>query len=326
MFRFSNNEPMTAHSRNIFIFLVTLIAFLSILFSLSKGSTSISIDQLLFVNNDHFELIFWKLRLPRTLTAFTCGGLLALAGVLIQLLLLNPLADPYALGISGGAAFFTLMLMLIGISPAWLPLGAWVGSLSTIVLILALAHKHRFQSHQLLLTGIALACGFSAGVSCLLLLSSNANLHSMLFWLSGDLNNVNFPFLGISILAGGVIISIYLAPGLNLLGRGFKEAQVLGLACTRYRVLLYLLSSLFTAQAVTMAGCIGFVGLIIPHLTRLLSGYDHRYVIPLSVLLGGSLLTVADTCARTLFAPQQLPVGMIMAMIGVPIFIGLLQK
>src|SRR5439155_2600374 len=121
-------------------------------------------------------------------------------------------------------------------------------------------------------------------------------------------------------------ISLILAPGLNVLVRGEKAALALGLPVKKYKIALYLLSSLFTATAVTLTGCIGFVGLIIPHLTRMLIGYDHRFVLPASVLLGGSLLTLADTFARSLFAPQQLPAGIMMAMIGIPIFIWLLQK
>ncbi|RDI48587.1 FecCD family ABC transporter permease [Aquicella lusitana] len=307
-------------------FLVFCLIFFSFFLSLSKGSTSISLYQLLFDSRGDFNTILWKLRLPRTLTAFVSGGLLALAGALMQLLLQNPLADPYVLGISGGAALFTLLMMLFGFSEYGLMGGAWAGSLLTIVIILLLARKHRWQTHTLLLSGIAMACGFSACISFILLMSPNASLHSMLFWLSGDLNDARFPWFSLIILIIGFVICLMLAPGLNILGRGEKEAQALGLATRKYRITLYLLSSLFTAQAVMLAGCIGFVGLIIPHLTRLLVGYDHRIMLPVSLFLGGSILTIADTFARSLFAPQQLPVGMMMAIIGVPIFIWLLQK
>lgn len=317
---------MVSLSRFFFLFLMISLAMLTILFSLSKGSTSVSLYQLLFSDNGQFNLIFFKLRLPRTLTAFVSGSLLALAGSLMQLLVQNPLADPYVLGISGGAACFTLLLMLIGISNDWLIAGAWAGSLLAIALILLLARKHHWQSHALLLSGIALASGFSACISFILLISPNTNLHSMLFWLTGDLNTVHIPWLGISILSMGLLFCLLLANGLNIFSRGDKEAQALGLPCKRYRIMLYLLSSLFTATAVTLAGCIGFIGLIIPHLTRMLCGYDHRIVLPISALLGGILLTIADTCARTLFAPQQIPVGILMTFIGIPIFIWLLRK
>lgn len=317
---------MTFRSPAFFLFLVVGLAILSILLSLSKGSTSISIYQLLFSENSQFNVIFFHLRLPRTLTAFVSGSLLALAGSLMQLLLQNPLADPYVLGISGGAALMTLIMMLLGISSSWLMGGAWLGSLATIALILLLARKQRWQSPTLLLSGIALACGFSACISAILLITPNATLHSMLFWLNGDLNDAQLPWLGLSILSIGLFICFLLAPGLNVLSRGELEARALGLASEKYRIFLYLLSSLFTAAAVTLAGCIGFIGLIIPHFTRMLSGYDHRVTLPITALLGGSLLTIADTFARTLFAPQQIPVGILMAIIGVPVFVWMIQK
>lgn len=314
---------MTARYWHIFITLG--VVFFSIALSLSKGSTSLPLYQLMF-DEESRQTIFWKLRLPRTLTAFVCGGLLALAGSLMQLLLKNPLADPYVLGVSGGAALMTLLLMLLGVSEYGLIVGAWFGSLFTIVFMLLLARKHRWQTHTLLLSGIALACGFSACISFILLIAPEASLHSMLFWLAGDLNGVDFPWAGGIILSLGFILCLLLAPGLNILGRGEKEARALGLPSEKYRLALYLLSSLFTAAAVTLAGCIGFIGLIIPHLARMLFGYNHRVTLPLSMLLGGSLLTLADTLARSLFAPQQLPVGIFMAMLGVPVFVWLLQK
>lgn len=308
------------------LFIVIAIAVFSCLLSLSKGSTSISLYQLLFHYQDQFNTLFFKLRAPRTLTAFVSGSLLSLAGSLMQLLLQNPLADPYILGISSSAALFTLLMMLFGISEDWLISGAWLGSLLTIFIIFLLAKKHHWQPHSLLLAGVVMACGLSAGISFILLISPDNSLHSMLFWLTGDLNDARYPWLGLIVLCIGFIICLLLAPGLNILGRGEKEAQTLGLSTKYYRIALYLLSSLFTATAVTLAGCIGFIGFIIPHLTRRLAGFDHRINLPISMLLGGSLLTLADTLARYLFAPQQLPVGIFMAMLGVPLFIWLLQK
>lgn len=299
------------------------MAFLSILFSLLKGSVSLPLNQLWA--SEQATLIL-KLRLSRTMTAFISGGLLALAGTLMQLLIQNPLADPYILGISGGAACAALLLMLLGISNDWLIAGAWLGSLLTIFLILLLAKKHRWQIQPLLLSGIALACGYSALISFILLISPETTLHSMLFWLTGDLNAIQFPWMGLMVLSMGLMICFALAKGLNILSRGDKEAQALGLAYKEYRLILYLLSSLFTATAVTLAGCVGFIGLIIPHIARLLGGHDYRVLLPTSVLLGGILLTVADTLARALFAPLQMPVGILMALIGAPVFIWLLQK
>jgi iron complex transport system permease protein len=312
--------------RSYAVLILVCLSLLSILFSLSKGSTSIPFDQLMFSDNSLFNTIFLQLRLPRTLTAFTTGGLLALAGSLMQLLLQNPLADPYTLGTSGGAALVTLLLMLIGINEHWLILGAWSGSLLSIAFVFILASKHHWKSHSLLLTGIALACGFSASISLIILLSPNTAVHPMLFWLAGDLNNATYPWLGMIILLAGLTICLLIAPGLNILGRGEKEARALGLSSTTYRISLYLLSSLFTATAVTLAGCIGFIGLLIPHMARYLTGFNHRLSLPVAVLLGGSLLSLADTLARSLFSPQQIPVGILIAMLGVPAFIWLFQR
>jgi iron complex transport system permease protein len=299
---------------------------LSILFSLSQGSVPIPIDQLLFGMDQQFTMVFFELRLPRTLTAFVTGGLLALAGSLMQLLVQNPLADPYVLGVSSGGALFTLMMILLGANEYSVLGGAWTGSLLTMLLIFLLAKKHLWQSHTLLLCGIALSCGFSAAISFLLLMTPDHNLHSVLFWLSGDLNGAYYPWIGLIILSIGSVLCLLLSPGLNILARGEREARALGLSTRKFKILLYLLSSLFTATAVNLAGCIGFIGLIIPHLTRLIYGYDHRIILPFSVLLGGSLLTIADTFARSLLAPQQLPVGILLAAVGVPIFLWLLQK
>lgn len=315
----------TTTKPRLILFVVSTVAA-AILLSLSKGSTSITIYQLLFGENNQFNTIFLQLRLPRTIAAFVSGGLLALAGTLMQLLLQNPLADPYVLGISGGAALCTLIMMLFSVNEYWLFGGAWLGSLLTIIFILLLARKHGWKTHILLLSGIALACGFSACIQFILLITPASHLHSMLFWLSGDLNEARFPWAGLSILLIGTLLCQLLAPGLNILGRGDKEARSLGLPSKQYRIALYLLSSLFTAAAVTLAGCIGFVGLIIPHLTRMLGGNDYRKLLPVSMLLGGSLVTLADTGARTILAPQQLPVGILLAMIGVPVFIWLMQK
>lgn len=300
--------------------LICIVFFVSFVISLSSGSVSLTQP------NHNASIIFWELRLPRTLTALACGGLLALAGVMMQLLLQNPLADPYILGISSGAGFTTLCLILLGFNEWAYRSGAWLGSLLSISLVLFLTHTHRFQTHALLLTGIAIASGFSAGISFLLLLSNNATIHSMLFWLSGDLNNADYPWFALSILIVGSCILMTCYQGLNLLMRGEREAKALGLSVSYFKFLLFILSALFTASAVTLAGCLGFIGLIIPHLARQIVGFNHRLLIPSALLLGASLLMVSDTLARTLLSPQQLPVGIFMTCLGVPVFIWMLKR
>ncbi len=314
---------MMARRYSLLLFIMSL-ALASLLLSVCNGSTAIPLNQLLLPQN---SVILYHIRFPHTFAAFITGSLLGLSGALMQLLLQNPLADPYVLGISSAAAFFTLLGMLVGLSAEGLLGAGCAGSLLAISFIFLLARRHRWQPHRLLLIGISLASGFSACSSFILLVSSDHALHSMLFWLTGDLSTIG-PFkLALFVLIGAAALSSYLSPRLNLLLRGEDNARTLGLATTRFRVILFVMSAILTATAVNIGGAIGFVGLIIPHGVRLvLKTDDQRLVLPLSLLLGGTLLTVADVIARTLFAPTELPVGMVMTLIGVPVFIWLLLR
>jgi iron complex transport system permease protein len=304
------------------------MAISSLVYSFFKGSTFLSSYQLINESqNPLVHKILFTIRLPRTLSAFATGGLLALAGTLMQVLLRNPLADPYVLGVSGGAAIGSLFFLLLGISGTALMGGAWAGSFIAIALVFLLTKNNNHWNHQkVLLTGVALASGFAALISFILIISPEHELRSMLFWLMGDLSYAHLPLQEMGILILGLIISLCLARELNILIRGEKEAQTLGVNTHRLQIFLYLISSALTAAAVTLAGCISFIGLIIPHTLRLLGLRDHRVLLPAAVLSGGTLLTFADTLARTLWNPQQVPVGIIMALIGIPIFLFILQK
>lgn len=267
------------------------------------------------------------LRLPRALSAFAVGGLLALAGVLMQVLLRNPLADPYILGTSGGAATAALVAILLGAGAAGINAAAFAGATLATALVFGIGGvRHRFAPTQLLLTGVVLGAGFGAIVSLLLAISPDGSLRGMLFWLMGDFSLALHPtrvwiLLGIACAAG-----IVFAHHLNVLAEDEQRAQLLGLAILPARIIVLLCASLITAFAVTVAGAIGFVGLVVPHLMRIFSGTDHRWLIPFSALAGGCLLTVADALSRTLLAPQQLPVGTLTAAIGVPLFLYLLRS
>jgi iron complex transport system permease protein len=268
-----------------------------------------------------------ELRLPRALSAFAVGGLLALSGVLIQVLLRNPLGDPYVLGVSGGAAAAVLGGLLLGLPGGWLGGAAFAGALGSMLCVFLLARLHRSgDDNRLLLTGIVMAAGWAALVSLLLALSPTARLPGMLFWLMGDLSDADAPLWPLLLLAAGGAAGWFMARPLDLLQQGETQAAAFGLSTGLLRGAVFLLGSLLTAGAVTVAGAVGFVGLVVPHMFRLLGGGAHRLLIPGSVLLGGSMLLLADTLARGLLAPTQLPVGVVTALIGVPVFLYLLNR
>ena len=267
------------------------------------------------------------LRLPRALAGFACGGLLALSGALLQVLLRNPLADPYILGISGGAGVGAILAILLGLGVAGINGASFIGALAAMLVVFGLAHGDgSWTQTRLLLTGVIVAAGCGAMVALILSIAPDHKLHGMLFWLMGDLSQAADPQLVLGVLAAVLIVCLPFARELNLLARGADMAQTLGVPVARLRRGVYLLAPLATAAAVTQAGAIGFIGLIVPHLVRLAAGNDQRLLLPASALAGGSLLVIADTLARTLVAPQQLPVGVLTALIGVPVFLFLLTR
>lgn len=308
-------------------------------FALATGSSVISpleLTRALFAPGDNIAgEIVTKLRLPRALAAFATGGLLALAGALMQVLLRNPLADPYVLGLSGGAAVGALAAMLAGLGALFVNLGAAVGALAPIVLVFALARsgfarQQLFSSldasPRLLLTGVMIAAGCSAVITVILTMAPEAKLRGMLFWLMGDLNGVDSWAPALVVLTAALAVTYPVSRELNVLLRGEVLAHALGVRVLTLRRKIYLIASVATALAVTTAGTIGFVGLVVPHALRLALGNDQRVLLPASALAGGTLLLLADTVARTVLAPEQLPVGVIMALFGVPAFMFLLMR
>ena len=301
-----------------------------LILALGSGSVGIPADAFWEALTDAQGLhgaILHELRLPRALGAFTAGALLATAGALMQVLLRNPLADPYVLGVSGGAAVGALGSVLLGLSALWMPAGAFAGALLSMLLVFGLIRLHGdWSPTRLLLTGVVIAAGWGALINLLLALSPDDRLRGMLFWLMGDLSHVQGWGWGLLALSVAALPPLFAARGLNLLAQGELRAAALGVSVPLLRRMLYICASLLTAAAVTLAGSIGFIGLITPHLLRLTIGADHRVLIPASALLGGGLVMLADTLARTLIAPQQLPVGVVTALVGVPLFLLLLQK
>lgn len=313
--------------------LTALVAIAIVAFAASLSVGSVAIDPLallraLFAQGDETQrAIVRELRLPRAIAAFATGGCLALAGALLQVLLRNALADPYVLGVSGGAAVGALAMMLAG-SVGWLvSVGAFGGALVSTLIVFALARgAGPWSPTRLLLTGVVIAAGWGAMVALILSLAPEAQLRGMLFWLIGDLSSP--PVVWPALVALGLALTgaLPFARDLNALSRGEAVAAALGVDIALLPWLLFALSALLTAAAVTTAGAIGFVGLIVPHAIRLVLGNDQRILLPAAALAGGTLLLVADTLARKIAAPMELPAGVVTALIGVPVFIYLLHR
>lgn len=268
-----------------------------------------------------------ELRLPRAIAAFACGGLLATAGALMQVLLRNPLADPYILGISGGAAVGAVGALMLGAAVFWVDVSAFAGALAAMLVVFGLAHGDgSWTQTRLLLTGVIVAAGCGAAVSLMLALAPDTRVMSMLFWMMGDASAAARPWPAVVVLVLALAAVMPFARDLNVLARGELTARALGVRVGHLRIALYVLASLLTASAVTLVGSVGFVGLVVPHLVRLALGNDQRVLVPAAALAGGTLLTLADTAARTVMAPQQLPVGVLTALIGVPVFLFLLSR
>ncbi|MCG5532663.1 iron ABC transporter permease [Halorhodospira sp. 9621] len=310
---------------------LALAALLAVATAVAIGSVPLTPGEVLAVlagsGEPLHQTLVLELRLPRALAAFAVGGLLAVAGALMQVLLRNPLADPYVLGLSGGAAVGALAAMLLGLGMALVSGAAFVGALFSTLLVFGLAHgTGSWTPTRLLLTGVVVASGWGALVTFMLAVGPTEQLPGMLYWLMGDLAYARSPWLALAALAVAVLVALPLGRSLNVLARGPLQAAALGVAVRPLEWAVYVAASVLTAVAVTTAGSIGFVGLVVPHMLRLVLGNDQRLILPAAALAGGALLALADVFARTLIAPEQLPVGVITAMLGVPLFLYLLHR
>jgi iron complex transport system permease protein len=314
---------------------IVLVTIIALAVSTLCGSTGCTTN---FATDALSETLI-ELRGLRTYTAFVVGGLLALAGALMQILLRNPLADPYILGISGGAAAGASIALTAAAYTGLhyegsAAIGAAAGAGLSVFLLFSLAYRSLqrislsvvAQNHRLLLTGVMLASGFGAIVTLVLTMSEDTQLRGIIFWMMGDIEGGYWVHPAAIILLIATLGITYLAPALNLLTRGEANAHLLGVPVKRLRWIILSAASLLTAAAVTVAGTIGFIGLVVPHGLRLLIGNDQRLLLPASVFVGGAALALADLVARVIVAPVQLPVGVITAFIGVPVFLWLLSK
>jgi iron complex transport system permease protein len=313
---------------------LAVLPFAAILIACSVGSVALPVPELIaslaeIVRGEPSTLAatLLELRLGRALSGFAIGATLSLAGVMMQALLRNPLADPYVLGVSGGAAVGALASMLFFTAVWIIDAAAFAGAIAVALLLFTLARRDLRSGIVegnvpfLLLTGVIVASGCGALVTLMLSIASENRLRGMVFWLIGDLSGTQLRWLPWLVLAGALIFSVRAARAINVMALHAEAASTLGIRVGALRKALFISAALLTASAVSNAGSIGFVGLIVPHACRFALGPDHRLLLPAAALVGGSFLVVADTLARSIVAPQQLPVGVITALIGVPVFL-----
>lgn len=344
-------KAYSRHTGRKVLFLLILVGALvgSILFSTALGAAGISVKDVgrailshwglkTFPENELAETVVWQLRLPRIFLAVLTGMSLAGAGAVMQGVLRNPLVSPYTLGLSSGAAFGAAMVIVLGtglLGGSYLTLSKWLivtnafvfGAL-TMVFAYLLAALKGLAPEVLVLGGVAVGYLFQAGVSLLKYISNHEALRELVVWLMGGFWGANWQTVGVlaPIVLGSILGLLYFAWDLNVLGAGEEVAANLGVNVRRVRFFTLGLSTLVASAAVAFTGIIGFIGLVSPHICRLLIGNDNRFLIPSSCLMGAVLLLLSDTLARTIIAPTELPVGIITAFIGAPFFIYLLVK
>ncbi len=316
--------------------LLTVLLAAAMLIALSSGSARESVGASLAIifgqaeSNATLETIIWHLRLPRVLLAVLVGATLSLGGLVFQALLRNPLAEPYILGISGGSAIGAIIGIMLGLSRfPGVSFCAFLGSLATLVLILAMSSgKTILKKDALLLSGVMVNAFCSAVIMFLVSLTQDARLHNIIFWLMGDLSAADSVAAGILalILVPSFLVIFFFSHAMNLLLVGKETAQTMGLPVKMVTVVLLVITSLMVSATVSYSGLLGFVGLVMPHLLRLILGPDHRVLVPACILGGGAYLVVCDLLARTLPQQGEMPAGVITALIGAPLFIFLLKK
>lgn len=308
------------------IFAATVAGFF---LSLINGSVEISSAQIFFgIEDETKRQILENIRLPRTIVAVLVGVNLSLSGAILQAVMKNPLADPHIIGISSGAGLFGIFVMMIfSDAGALVTPAAFIGAMLAASLIYLLAWKDGIRPIRVILAGVAVSAFLGAGISALLIFYSD-KVHGALLWMVGGLSARSWQHVEILLPYSivGTLATLLAARHLNVLQLGDEVATGLGLRVNLVRTILTAIAALLAASAVCVVGLLGFVGLIVPHTTRLILGSDYRLLLPSAALLGAAVVTISDTFARTIFAPTELPVGILMAMLGAPFFLYLLRR
>ncbi len=328
--------PLTLRATAALLAGLLLLLVGALLVGLSVGSIAVPFADVVgtFVSPSSVDTatrtIILEIRLPRVLLAVVVGAGLSIAGAVFQALLRNPLAEPYILGISSGGTVGAILAISLGVglSTITTPLASFIGSLLVTVLVYALAQRHgHLDTHTLLLSGVMVGAFFNAAV-LLIVAVVHQELRNAFFWLMGNLGGATLS--AVSVVGPPVLLAsaalILQAKNYNLIATGDETALQLGVEVRRVKRVSYLLASFITGLAVSVSGVIGFVGLIIPHVCRMLFGPDHRALLPASMLAGATFMILADVLARTLLAPAEIPVGAVTAAIGAPLFVYLLKR
>lgn len=322
--------------------LAPLVVLASVAGAITVGPSGLSVADVYGVVADRAGLgssdltllqqsIVWDLRLPRTLLAGICGAGLAICGVILQSLLRNPLADPFVLGISSGASTGAVVIGILGIGGTAVGLsgGAFIGALLAFAVVVLLAHLSGGSTDRVILAGVASTQMFSALTSLVIFSFADSDeTRGVMFWLLGSLEGVRWPdvVLSVVVVLIGTLICAYYAFALDAFAFGEESAAALGISVRRLRMGLLVLTALITATLVSIAGAIGFVGLVLPHAARLLVGTRHTHIIPVTALIGAVFLVWVDAISRVVFSPTPLPVGVGTALVGVPVFVALLAR
>ncbi len=307
-------------------------ALVGVVASVAQGAAVIPPGQVLSIlwnpTAQTADQIVWNLRLPRALTGAMVGSNLAVAGAILQAVMRNPLADPHIIGISAGAGITGIAVLVLFPAMTYLmtPV-AFLGAMAAAGAIYALAWKNGIKPVRIILAGVAVSAFLSAGISGILVFYSD-RVHGALLWMVGGFSAASWNEVAVvaPYWCAGLLLALIGAYYLNVLQLGDDMARALGLNIELARVLLTAVAALLAASSVSVAGLLGFVGLVVPHMVRLLVGTNYSYIIPGSALLGMAVVTLSDTLARVLFAPVELPAGLIMAFIGAPFFLFLLRK